>query len=156
MTENSLKQIDELVGHEPGLILGIYKLNDALLKKCEYNRETEWLEIGENTYLKRLDKLDRYFPLVFFTAMEAKKYGYIIPCNYEGELLSYHGLSCDPENLQLIELISFNEAIGIHLKIEKFECPNCKEKWVIEEEYDSHHGYNRKCTKLNENATNIN
>lgn len=151
MIQNNLIELDNFEGHELGLTLRIYKANNVLIKKCEYNNETEWLEIGENTDLKRLDKLDRYFPLVFFTVFEAKKYGYIIPCNYVGEILTYHGLSCDPEDLELIELISFDEAIGNHLKVETFECPKCKERWLIEEEYDSHHGYTRKCTRLNKN-----
>lgn len=156
MTQKSLELLNKFDGHEPELILEIYNSEIGLLKKCIFKDQIEWLEVGENTYMKRLEKLDIHFPLVFFTAVEAKKYGFIIPCNYKSEIFSYHGLTCDPENLKLLELVSMDEAIGHHLKVEKYECPNCKEKWLIDEEYDSHHGYNRKCSKLKENATNIN
>lgn len=63
----------------------------------------EWLNIGENTHVKRRDKLDVHFSLAFFTALEAKKYGYIILCNYEHEILTYNGLTCDPEELILVK-----------------------------------------------------
>jgi hypothetical protein len=144
MTDLTL--LDTLQGHEPELKLEIYWSRDGLLKKCLYKGMEEWLSIGENTHVKRRDKLDVYFPLVFFTALEAKKYGYIIPCNYEHEILTYNGLTCDPEDLIHVKSLLFEEVIGYHRKEDVFKCPKCKKLWLIQEEYDSHHGYNRKCS----------
>ena len=148
MTNKNLIELDFFDGQEPGLKLTVFNSDIGLIKRCEFKDQIEWLKVGENTYIKRLDKLNIHFPLVFFTAVEAKKYGFVIPCNYKGEIHSYYGLTCDPEKLKLIESISFSEAIGNHLKIDKFKCPNCNQKWLIEEEYDSHHGTNRKCKKM--------
>jgi hypothetical protein len=148
MTKKDLIELDIFDGHEPGLKLTVFSSDTGLIKKCEFKDQVEWLKVGENTHNKRLDKLNIHFPLVLFTAIEAKKYGFEIPCNYEGEIHSYYGLSCDPEKLCLTKKISFSEAIGHHMRVDEFKCPECNQKWLIEEEYDSHRGTNRKCKKI--------
>ncbi len=144
----NLIELDIFDGHEPGLKLTVFNSDIGLIKRCEFKDQIEWLKIGEDTHNKRLDKLKIYFPLVFFTAIEAKKYGFEIHCNYIGEIHSFYDLTCDPEKLKLIKRISFSKAIGNHIKSDKFKCPDCNQKWLIEEEYDSHHGTNRKCKKI--------
>jgi hypothetical protein len=109
-----LTMLDTFEGHEPGLILEIYWSKDGMLKKYLYNGMEEWLNIGENTHIKRREKLDVHFPLLFFTAIEAKKCGYIIPYNYKYEILSYNGLTCDPEDLIHVKSLLFEEVIGYH------------------------------------------
>lgn len=143
-------EIDKFPGHEPGLEIVILKdeLTNTFIKKCTYNTEVEFLNIGETTYHKRLDKLNTHFPLVIFGLLEAKKYGLKINCQDNNEFWTHNGLTCDPEGLELIQSVSFNEAIGHHLKEEIVKCPKCQTKWNIKEEYDSHHGYNRQCTKI--------
>ena len=148
MTNNNLIKLDIFDGNEPGLKITVFNSDTGLIKRCEFKDQIEWLKVGENTYNKSLDKLDIHFPLVFFTAIEAKKYGFKIPCNYEGEIHSYYGLTCDPEKLELTKKISFSGAIGHHIRVDELKCPDCNQKWLIEEEYDSHYGTNRKCKKL--------
>lgn len=150
MTENNIIELDSYEGHEPDLKIFILKQGEKLLKKCEFKSLVEYLQIGENTNAKRQDKLNEYFPLVFFTEVEAKKYGFMIPCGYKGRIHTYNGITCDPENLRLIKTIDFNEGIGFHEKLEQFECPSCKKIWLIKEVYDSHKGYMRDCSTLNE------
>ena len=70
----------------------------------------------------------------------------MIPCGYEGSIKRYKGLTCDPENLVLIETIKFVGGIGSHEKIEKLECSSCKKIWLIKEIYDSHKGTMSICT----------
>jgi hypothetical protein len=147
-----MKEIDRYLGHEPGLEIVILR-NDAdksFIKKCIYKTEVELLNIGDTTYHKRLDKLANHFPFVIFDILEAKKYGLEINCKNKNNFWTYHGLTCDPENLKLIEKISFEKAIGNHIKEDVFKCPKCGTKWNIKEEYDSHHGFNRNCTKIKE------
>ncbi|MES2410758.1 MAG: hypothetical protein V4535_04870 [Bacteroidota bacterium] len=135
-------------GHEPGLSLIIYKdtINETFVKKCMYKDEIEFLKIGESTHSKKLNKLDIYFPLVFFDALEAKKYGLKIECNSKYKFNSYFNLTCDPENLITVENILFQEAIGHHLKIDIKKCLSCSTIWKVTEEYDSHHGNNIQCS----------
>lgn len=153
MTENNFIELDSYEGHEPDLKIFILKQGEELLKKCEFKSLVEYLQIGENTNAKRQDKLNEYFPLVFFTEIEAKKYGFMIPCGYLGRIHTYNGLTCDPENLRLIKTIDFKEGIGFHEKLEQFECPSCKNIWLIKEVYDSHKGNIRDCSLLDKNSS---
>lgn len=150
MTTENLIECVKYDGHEPGLFIIIYKdiKNETFLKKCIFKEEIEFLKIGESTYSKRLGKLDSYYPLVFFDALEAKKYGLKIECNSKYKFHSYFNLTCDPENLITLENVLFEDAIGHHLKIDIKQCSSCCTKWKISEEYDSHHGNNIQCSLI--------
>jgi hypothetical protein len=122
-----------------------------------YNREI-WLKVGENSdqkYIERnqedfQNKKLNHFPLTFFRITEALKHGMVLNCGVLGSIDNYHGLSCAPKNLREIKKVSFNEAIGNHVKIDIFKCKSCGTYYKIREEYDSHHGTNLVCIQLNE------
>lgn len=80
-----MTEIDRYKGHEPELEIVILKdkANNQFIKKCIYKTEVVCLEIGENTYKKRLDKLSIHFPFVIFDIIEAKKYGLEIQCVWQ-------------------------------------------------------------------------
>lgn len=145
-----MTEIDRYKGHEPDLEIVILKdeTNNQFIKTCIYKSEIVSLEIGENTYRKRLDKLSTHFPFVIFDITEAKKYGLEIRCDGNNKFWSYANLTCDPEALELVKHVKFDEAIGCHLKEAIFMCPKCHKKWQIKEAYDSHHGYARQCSIL--------
>ena len=148
-----MKEIDRFAGHEPGLEIIIQQdeSNSELYKKCIYKNEIELLKVGENTYNNRINKLDIHFPFVIFDVLETKKYGIVIDCMKQNNFWSYYGLTCDPQKLKLIKSNYFDEAIGCHRKEEIYKCPTCFKIWQINEEYDTHHGYNRQC-KVVENV----
>ncbi|MCA6435469.1 MAG: hypothetical protein IM592_03245 [Bacteroidetes bacterium] len=129
-------------------------------KSCDaFNREI-WLRIGEvsdQKYFERnqedfKEKQLNSFPLTFFNLSEAIECGLDLECGRFNKIDNFRGLSCVTKNLTKIKDISFNEAIGNHVKIEIYQCSKCSTYYKIREEYDSHHGVNKICIKLNESV----
>lgn len=121
------------------------------------NREI-WLKIGEvsdQKYFERnqedfKEKQLNNFPLTFFNLSEAIECGLELECGRFKKIDNFHGLSCVPKNLTKIKDVSFIEAIGNHVKIEIYQCSKCSTYYKIREEYDSHHGVNKICVRINE------
>jgi hypothetical protein len=53
-------------------------------------------------------------------------YGLEVACGRLKSIDNYYGLSCPPANLQLYRHISFDEAIGYHIKVDVFQCRKCE------------------------------
>lgn len=128
-------------------------------KKSFDNLKREiWLKIGEisdQKYFERnqddfKEKQLNNFPLTFFNLSEAIECGLELECGRFKKIDNFHGLSCVPKNLTKIKDVSFIEAIGNHVKIEIYQCSKCSTYYKIREEYDSHHGINKICIKLND------
>jgi hypothetical protein len=121
------------------------------------NREI-WLKIGEVSDQKYFDRNQEdfkekqlnNFPLTFFNLSEAIECGLELECGRFKKIDNFHGLSCVQKNLTKIKDVSFIEAIGNHVKIEIYQCSKCSTYYKIREEYDSHHGINNICIKINE------
>ncbi len=70
-------------------------------------------------------------------------------CNFEPGQSQINGLTCEKWALKEVKVLSFDEALGQHLKESIWRCFKCKRPWKTFEKYDSHHGYWRKALKLN-------
>jgi hypothetical protein len=119
-----------------------------------------WLKIGEvsdQKYFERnledfkIKKLNN-FPLTFFNVSEAIECGLVLECGRFNRIDNYFGLSCSPKHLSKIKDVSSVETIGNHIKIGIYQCLKCSTYYKIREEYDSHHGFNNTCIRLNEKA----
>jgi hypothetical protein len=117
--------------------------NGHLLKSCRFNGSIVNLEVGSNSKNSVLD-----FPPSHFYALEAKKFGFNIPCNYEDQIEGYPHLTCDPSELKEVEIMKELHAIGMEQKSIHYTCPRCLENWIIEEEFDSMRGLKRTCSPL--------
>jgi hypothetical protein len=117
--------------------------DDHLIKACSFNKEIIYLEVGTNSKNNTPD-----FPLSHFYALEAKKFGFKIPCDYEGPIEGYPNLTCDPLELKEVEILKEVHAVGMERKTVRFSCPNCLKNWIIEEEFDSMRGLKRTCSTL--------
>lgn len=121
------------------------------------NREI-WLKIGEISDQKYFDRNQEdfkakqlnSFPLTFFNLSEAIECGLEVECGRFEKIDNFHGLSCVPKYLIKIRDVSFVEAIGNYVKTGIYQCSRCSTYYKIREEYDSHHGINKICIKLNE------
>jgi hypothetical protein len=116
-----------------------------------------WLKIGEISDKKYMEeniranlKREKYFPLTFFFIQEAAAAGLEVKCGSLKKIDNYYGLSCLPINLELIRKVKFHDTGGFYIKIDIFKCKQCNTYYKIIEEYDSHHGSNYACMKLNE------
>jgi hypothetical protein len=139
----------------------IYQCNECkgFWKKAfdNINREI-WLKLGEISDLKYFERNQKdfkekqlnSFPLTFFNFSEAIECGLEIECGRFNRIDNFHGLSCVPKNLIKIKEVSNIEAIGNHVKIDIYQCSKCSTYYKVREEYDSHHGVNKICVKINE------
>lgn len=88
----------------------------------------------------RIEECNLDFPAEYFIVNEVRKYGFEAQC---GEILKYinkKGLSCDPINLETIEVIEHSASGGYERKVEIKKCKKCDQYWKMYSEYDSHHG----------------
>ncbi|MCB9033166.1 MAG: hypothetical protein H6553_04965 [Chitinophagales bacterium] len=127
-----------------GLYITIYKNENTYVKKCVYKNTIVYLPLGSGDNIKFKDGSDKTF-FVSFKVDEAKKYGFIIPCNYNGYIEPYKNLSCNPDDLVMIEELYKEEFLGYKKSNRLYECPKCKKQWLITEEYDSHRGHTINC-----------
>lgn len=95
-------------------------------------------------------KKRKIFSPHFFFIQEAAAAGLEVKCGSLKKIDNYYGLSCLPINLELIRKVKFHDTGGFYIKIDIFKCKQCNTYYKIIEEYDSHHGSNYACMKLNE------
>ncbi|MEG1199755.1 MAG: hypothetical protein RSD53_10215, partial [Algoriella sp.] len=82
---------------------------NGLWKRTEFNDYEKWLQVGEvtvnqNDYIT-FDNVG-YYPIEYFEVDEAYIYDNSIFCGNPKEFRKYHGLTCSPKTLKLIEKIN--------------------------------------------------
>lgn len=131
----------------------IYKCNQCkgLWKRTKFNNITKWLKVGDVTMKQEeyvpFDSVG-YYPIEYFETDEAYVYDNSIFCGNPKEFKKYHGLTCSPKTLSIIEQIE-TEDIGCYSsKTEVCSCKKCGTKWKLIVIFDSHHGYARSAKKV--------
>ena len=124
---------------------------NGLWKKTKFNNIEKWLQVGEvtvnqNEYIP-FDFIG-YYPIEYFEVDEAYIYDTSIFCGNPKEFRKYHGLTCSPKSLTLIEKVSEEDIGCCSSKTERFICSKCGTKWELTEDYDTHHGYARSAKKI--------
>ncbi|MCP1994590.1 Zn-finger nucleic acid-binding protein [Flavobacterium sp. HSC-61S13] len=124
---------------------------NGLWKRTTFNEIDKWLEVGEVTVAQEnyipFDQYG-YYPIEYFTTDEAYYYDNTIYCGNPQETKTIHNLRCTPKTLILLEIIKEENGGCSSIKEEMYQCKKCQTKWLITEEFDTHHGYAKSAKKI--------
>ncbi len=140
--------IDNTMVLENSITYDKCKIEIRRCQKCNGFWKVKYRDSG-NIYL-RVEEMDGEFPCTFFPYTEVKKYGFKIPCGSSMELMAYKGLTCDFDNLEVIEILDKCNVIGYKSEVSIKICKECKQIWNTYYHFDSHHGGFTVCLKPGE------
>ena len=150
--KDDLTELDSYFLREGKVRVLIYKCSkcSGLWKMTEYQNVEKWLQVDEVT-LKEYISFDspNYYPIEYFEFAEAYFYDNSLQCGNPKECEKYSGLTCSPKNLNFVEKIMEGDAGCYNIKEEIYECNKCENKWILKEEFDTHHGYANSAAKIN-------
>ncbi|NLD49440.1 MAG: hypothetical protein GX660_19980 [Clostridiaceae bacterium] len=145
---------NEVCNLEDSILLDNYLVRDKCLveiRKCRRCNEFWKIKYRDkgNIYL-RVEEMNGDFPCTFFNYSEVEKYGFKMQCNSDLKLRLFTGLSCNPDNLELIKVIESEKTLGTESEIAIKRCSSCHQVWKTYYYSDSHHGGYTVCLKAGE------